>query len=290
VGTSAAALLIAALVPSVASADAPCTGVTATGGRFATCFDVGNRLSFTAGSDGFGGGIDVRHLITFDTEPDLVWKLEHHVATSTHAAFEDRLTAVVYRGLFIRHARDGHIVLPLGTPKKIFLPFDIGAAAEVGAIRWRPGEGARIGMVEFAALVDVARSRSFRRRFAIGPLARWEIELDRAPLAITEHAVVPFSAGLADLYLETANGRTTGGLRVEAGTVWRGTRGWEPEVRAEANIERTVLAINDRPIALVLGIRYESATDETIARVGARVVVFDRREPRVRLAQPARPR
>lgn len=289
-GTAATALLIAALAANLVSADPPCTGVTASGGRFATCFDVGNRVSFTAGSDGFGGGVAVRHVIQFDDEPDLVWKLEHHIGESTHAAFEDRFVGVVYRGRYLRHARDGHIVIPLSTPKKVFLPFDIGAVASVGAIRWRPGEGARIGVVEMGALIDVSRSRGFRRRFAIGPVARWEIELDRAPLAITEHAVVPFSSALAELYLETANGRTTGELRVEAGTVWRGMHGWKPEVRAEATVERTVLAINDRPIALVLGVRYESATDEAIARIGARVVLFDRRDPRVRLTPQVRPR
>jgi hypothetical protein len=229
-------------------------------------------------------------MIKFDDEPDLVWKLEHHIGESTHAAFEDRFAGVVYRGRYVRHARDGHIVIPLATPKKVFLPFDIGAVAAFGEVRWRPGEGARIGVIEMAPLIDVARSRGFRRRLSIGPLARWEIELDRGPLAITEHAVIPFSAAIADLYLEAANGRLTGELRVEAGRVWRGAQGWQPEVRAEATVERTVLAINDRPIALVVGVRYESATDEAIARVGARVVLFDRRDSRVRLAQPARPR
>lgn len=289
-GTAAAALLIAALVPAAASADPPCTGVTASGGRFATCFDAGNRLSFTAGSDGFGGGVALRQTIQLEDESDLVWKLEHHVGESTHAAFEDRFAGVVYRGRYMRHARDGHLVVPLGTPKQLFLPFDIGAHAEFGAIHWRPGGRARIGVIEMAPLIDLARSRGFRRRFAIGPIARWQIELDRAPLALTEHAVIPFSAAVLDLYAEAANGRTTGELRVEAGNVWRGAHGWQPEVRAEATVERTVLAINDRPIALVLGVRYESATDEAVARVVARVVLFDRRDSRVRLAQPARPR
>jgi len=95
-------------------------------------------------------------------------------------------------------------------------------------------------------------------RVSVSHRARWEIELDRAPLAIAEHAVVPFSAGVADLYLEAANGRLTGELRVEAGTVWRGTRGWQPEVRAEASIERTVIAINDRARAPTLTSRLRS--------------------------------
>ena len=57
--------------------------------------------------------------------------------------------------------------------------------------------------------------------------------------------------------------------------------GWEPEANAEATLERVMLAINDRPIALTLGARYESETGEAIAKIGARIVLFDRRDPRV---------
>lgn len=288
-GTAAAALLtcaLAAVVP-VHRARAECTGVTKSGGRFATCFDPGNRLSFTAGSDGFGGGLSVRHVVHGGDEPDLVWKMEHVVGEGAHATWEDRFSGVVYRGRFLRHARDGHIVLPLGTPKKIFLPFDIGALAEVGAIRWRPGDAtAHLGVVKTAALIDLSRSRNFRRRFAIGPAARWDVELQRRPVGIAEHVVAPFSCAIADLHLESQSGRLVGDLRIEAGTAWHVDTGWRTEAAAEASVERIVLAVNDRPIALVLGARYDSATDEAIARVGARVVLFHRRDPRVSLDPP----
>ena len=65
--------------------------------------------------------------------------------------------------------------------------------------------------------------------------------------------------------------------------VWSSTGGWKPDARAEARIERIVLAINDRPISLELGARYESESEEVIARIGARIVLFDRRDPRVSL-------
>jgi len=288
VGTPAAALIAAALAavaaPPVARAD--CTGITGAGGRFATCFDPGNRASITAGSDGFGGAIALRHVIHFDDEPDLEWKLEHVIGEATHAGWADRFSGVVYRGRYLRHSRDGHIVLPLGTPKKIFLPFDIGALAEVGAIRWRAPDAASIGVVKTAALIDLARSRNFRRRLAIGPVARWELEALRHPVAIARHVVAPFSSGIANLHLESSTGRLVGDLRVEAGTAWTSDAGWRPEAVAEATVERIVLAVNDRPIALVLGARYETATDEAIARVGARVVLFHRRDPRVSLDPP----
>ena len=274
-------------------------GVTRSGGRFATCFDPGNRASFTAGSDGFGGALALRHVIHFDDEPDLEWKMEHVAAEATHAAWEDRFAGVVYRGRYLRHSRDGHIVLPLGRPRKVFLPFDIGALAEVGALRWRTAGAAgdpaassatlasvTLGVVKTAPLFDLARSRNFRRRIAIGPVARWDLELERHPLAIARHVVAPFSAGIANLHLESQTGRLVGDLRVEAGTAWTSDAGWRPEASAEATVERVVLAINDRPIALVLGARYDSATDEAVARVGARVVLFDRRDPRVSLDPP----
>ena len=285
-GRVVAALALAAAAVAPAPARAECTGITRAGGRFATCFDPGNRASITAGSDGLGGAIALRHVVHFADEPDLVWKMEHVLGDATHATWEDRFSGVIYRGRYLRHSRDGHLVLPLGTPKKIFLPFDIGALAEVGAIRWRADGTASVGVVKTAALIDLARSRNFRRRIAIGPAARWELEGLRHPLAVARHVVAPFSCGLASLHLESQTGRLVGELRIEAGTAWTSDAGWRPEAAAEASVERIVLAVNDRPIALVLGARYESATDEAIARVGARVVLFHRRDPRVSLDPP----
>jgi len=264
-----------------------CTGVTGSGGRFAMCFDIGNRFSLTGGSDGFGGGLALRHVIHFDDEPDLVWKLEHTLLEGTHAGLENRFSGVVYRGRFLRHSRDGHIVIPLGTPKKIFLPFDVGALAEVGRIDWRPDTTiSRLGIVKAAILFDVSRSRNFRRRLAFGPIVRWDVDVDRDQRSVAEHIVSPFSSGLANVHLESNTGRTVVDLNLEAGSVWRNKGGWQPEASAEASLEHIILAINDRPIAVTLGVKYDTVTDETIARVGARVVLFHRRDSRVSLDPP----
>ena len=280
---SLVAAAIAATPPRAARAE-PCTGTTASGGRFAACFDNGNRLSVTAGSDGFGGALAVRHVITFDDEPDLVWKMEHTMLEATHAGFENRFRGVLYRGRFLRHARDGHIVIPIGSPKKVFLPFDVGGFAEVGAIRWQPDSAiARLGVVKVAALFDLARTRTFHRRIAIGPVARWDVDVDGDNRELAEHIVSPFTSGMLELKSETSNGRTVGTIAIEAGTAWRNRIGWQPELRAEASLERIVIAVNDRPIALTLGVGYDSETDRTTARIGARVVLAQHRDPRVRL-------
>lgn len=286
-GTAAPALVASALVALVAAtarAENPCTGVTASGGRFATCFDLGNRLSLTAGTNGFGGAIALRHLIRFEDDPDVVWKMEHTLLDATHAGFSDRFTGVLYRGRYIRHARDGHLVLPLfGDTRKVFLPFDIGALAEVGMVRWQPDRAATVGVIKTAALIDLARSRDFHYLLAVGPVAHWEVRLDRHPIAIAEHVVAPFSAGLFAFKLESSSGLTWGELRVEAGTAWHSRTGWMPDVNSEATIERIVLAINDRPISLVAGVRYDSLTEETSARIGVRIAIVQHPDQRVSL-------
>lgn len=270
---------IAALA-GTASAD-PCNGIMPDGRHFVTCFDPGNRLSITAGSDGLGGAIAVRHEIHFDDEPDLVWRLDHTLLDATYSTADNRFAGALYRLTLIRHARDGHIVLPLGRPRKLFLPFDVGAFTEVGSLSWRPDEPARLGIVEVGGLVDFTRASSFRRRFAIGPVSHWSVDLERSPRAFGEHHVAPFSSALALIHVESANGRLLGDLRAEAGYAWHSTRGWKPEASAEASVERIMLAINDRPIALSLGVRYASETSETIARIGARIVLVQARDPRV---------
>lgn len=287
-GAAPAALILVLAASSVASADSRCTGITEEESRFVTCFDLGNRLSVTAGSDGFGSAIDLRHEVTFDTDPDLTWRLEHHFVETTHAAFENAFEGTLYSGSYIRHARDGHIVIPFGTPKKVFLPFDIGASARFGAIRWRADDSpAEIGVVKFAALVDFARTRSFRRRFAIGPVSRWDVKVGRnLDFNVDEHIVAPFTMGMMELGFESLEGRTAGKLRIEAGTAWSSLHGWQPEASAEATLERIVIAINDRPISLLLGAKYATRPDDTgeaTAHIGARIVLFDKRDVRVNL-------
>jgi hypothetical protein len=274
------AILIVAVVAGSAVAD-PCTGRTPGGAPFPICFDPGNRLSLTAGSDGFGASIALRHEIHFDNEPDLVWRLNHTLLDASYAGYENRFTGTLYRIELIRHARDGHLVIPLGVPKKVFLPFDVGGIAEVGRLRWEPDTPARLGVVKVAGLVDFARAHSFRTRIAIGPSARWDVDLQDTPRAFGEHHVAPFTTAVASLHLESTNGRLVGDVRADAGYLWHSTHGWRPEVTAEASLERTMLAINDRPIALSFGVRYSSETNETVARVGARIVLVQARDPRV---------
>lgn len=276
--TVAAGVLLALAAPVRAES---CTGVTKKGGKFPVCFDAGNRLSVTAGSDGFGGAIAFRQIIHFDDDADLVWKLEHQVAETAHAGGSVGLTALLYRGRFMRHTRDGHLMLPIGRLRKVFLPFDIGGLVESGRVTRLMDGRYELGIVKTAALLDLWRSRDFRRRLSIGPLARWDVTVSPRPIVLGHHAISPFSSAIANFHLESANGLTVADLSVEAGTTWTTDAGWRPEARAEASFERVVIAVNDRPIALTLSAKYATATDEAIASIGARVVLFQLRDPRV---------
>jgi hypothetical protein len=287
---SSQAIVVAALacVAAPARADS-CTGVNDKGARFATCFDPGNRLSITAATDGgnlgLGFGIALRHEITFDDDPDLEWKMTHVLLDASHDALSSSFDGLAYGGLFLRHSRDGHIVIPIGEPKKVFLPFDIGALAEVGRIDWRAGEpSATVSIVRVAPLVEFARAWSHRAVVAIGPAAHWDLAWDPEMHRVDEYRVAPFTEGLLDLRLESHDGLTVLDGRVEGGSAWRNDVGWRPEIRAQASLERVMIAVDDRPVALTASIQYDSVMNETVAAVGARIVLIGKTDPRVNLA------
>jgi hypothetical protein len=269
-----------------ARAEPTCTGVTPSGGRFATCFDPGNRLLLRASTDGFGAVLQLRHIIHFEDEPDLVWKMEHTLLETSYLGLWQRYGARLYGGRYLRHARDGHIILPFSTARKLFLPFDIGAEADVGTLSQQVGDDtARLGVVRTAALIDIGRSETFSHHLALGAVARWDVDLaNQTMIDLVEHHVAPFSTAVADAYAESASGLTLAALRVEGGTAWSSVSGWAPQVTASARLERVVLALNDRPLSLFGGVRYDSERDELRGEVGLGFALFQRRDRRVDLA------
>jgi hypothetical protein len=285
VGTSAAAGLACALLlaaPPPARAETPCTGITASGGRFATCFDPGNRLFVSAGIDGYGGGIALRHVLRFDDEPDLIWKLEHQILEAHFDRHVDRYHAVVYTGRYLRHARDGHIVLPFSIGKKIFLPFDIGADAEVGRFSGRiAAPHIDLGVVRTAALIDLSRSESFRRRLCFGAVVRWDARVQREPLEVAEHVVAPLTLGVVEAHAESQSGLTVADVRFEGGKSWSIDHGWRTDLSARLSLERILVAINDRPISLILGGHYRGLDEELYGEVAVRFALVQRMDRRV---------
>ena len=247
-----ATALSSTAMSSVARAQGdPCLAEKDPGDTFKTCFDTGNRLFLSAGAVGYGAGFQIRHRMLFDDEPDLTWKLEHNVLLS-QVSYTDELRATIYSGRYLRHARDGHIVLPFGLPRKVFVPFDVGARVEVGDVSMDLLDrmSLDVGVVNAAALFDIARGDDFGTRLAIGVGSRWDVALTRDPLTVTEHVVAPLSMGVVDAHWESATGISSLTFRGEAGGEWSNNEGWRTAGRAEVSAERVLVAVNDRPLWL----------------------------------------
>jgi len=228
---------------------APCTSGPADD-PFPICFDPGNRLVLQLGYRGVGGGLDLRHKVATD-DPDITWRLEHRIAEAAYDGSAWRGT--LYRGRFARHSDDGHIMLPTSPPRKVFLPFDIGAEADFGAFVATPGKTqVELGLVRTALLFELSRSDSFRRRLVFGIAGRWDVlapDLHR-PFSVAEHFVAPFSLGVAGLHLESDNGLSILDVSVEAGTRFSSQSSWGGVLTATGSVERVVVALNDRPLSL----------------------------------------
>ena len=237
-------------------------------GPYPVCFDPGNRLRLDATTDGLGGAIQLRHTVLVD-DPDVSWRLEHQIASVRIAGSSIRGAA--YSGRYVRHSSDGHLVLPFGRPRKIFLPFDIGAEAEVGSLTGSTSGELHVGAIRTAALIELSRASHFRRRVAIGAVARWDLEVDADSRSAREHAVAPFSLAALDLRAESASGLTLAGVRAEAGGVWSTETGWRRWLSAEAEVERVLIAVQDRPVSLFVSGEYQPHEEALSGLVGVRL-------------------
>ncbi len=243
----------------------PCVREKTTGDSFKVCFDPGNQLYIAVGVTRLGMGLFVRHRILFDDAPDLTWKLEHEILVA-EVDYRDRLhfgqlDGAIYRGRYLRHARDGYLVLPFGLPRKVFVPFDVGAQVTLGRVSFDPGARKQIdvGLIEAAALVDVLRGGDFGARLAIGVGSSWNIRIERDSMSsawsVAEHAVAPLSMAIVDGHLESDSGLTQLTLRGAVGGEWSNLDGWHGVGNAKAALERVVFAVNDRPIRLYANLK-----------------------------------
>jgi hypothetical protein len=95
--------------------------------------------------------------------------------------------------------------------------------------------------------------------------------LDRESRSAREHKVAPFSLAAIDLRFESENGLTLAGLRAEAGGEWSTEAGWQRRLGAEAEIERVVLAVQDRPLSIFVSGDYEPSDESFSGLVGLRL-------------------
>lgn len=236
---------------------------------YRTCFDPGERIEVSAGP-GFGNtaGIAsgvltgvIRQRKDRPSKHDaILWNRDHTILQATLEVpkmdfKQARIDLLPYQGVFIRRYEEGALVVPVGSdPLRIPFPFDVGITFEAPRFMYdqaKPDE-ARLGLLRAAPLLDASRRIPGAYRFAFGPEVSYTLGLKKSGLPT--HYIQPFSGGVVDLRFESDDGLWVGTIQ--------GHVGYELEVkgpgrlawRASADLERTLIAIDDRPLAPFLHI------------------------------------
>jgi hypothetical protein len=192
------------------------------------------------------------------------------------------LDASVYAISMLRHDASPRIVLPTSPPVGIPFPFDVGFASEVGrvTISDRPasarGDGlpaVRVGVVRADMIFDPWRSGRPGRSLELGIGARYDIDAyaaawgapsagSVADLLHVVHRVAPMTAGSLGLRLQTDDGLLSLACHGEVVPHLTSEGGWKTMASGSAHVERTLVAVNDAPIAAVLegGYRFVPST------------------------------
>jgi len=257
-----AALLALALA---AQAGEPCVATDARGREFALCFDPGNRLEISLGGAGgdrepfAGGALDLAAAVRWRRDArtragTLEWLADQTLGEArvlyTAGDTEPRAAeALAWRGTFVRHRVSPFVLVPGPRPLRLPFPFDVGLRVEVGGASWdadRPRDY-RLAPMRAALLLDVA-GHGVVRRLAFGPEVAWGVRIRKG--AETIHDIVPFTAGVLDVRAESRDGLDVAALTLRAGSALALPGGAEGFLEGTVALERVVVAVNDRPIAL----------------------------------------
>lgn len=208
-----------------------------------------------------GGRLTVRH--SFEApypEEEVWWRFRHRwlALGALREGDELRLDMTLLSANYMRHAANNYIVIPAADHARIPAPFDIAFEYEVFGITYddRIGELTSARVAEFAVLLDFLRDSAYRHRLALGPVMAYEIERVNGPDEEEEfrvHRFIPASGGRLIYQWEDASGRMAveGRLQCAAAALLIDREmSWRPLCDGEIKAERTVLAINDRPLNL----------------------------------------
>ena len=249
-------------------------GAAATPGSAAPAFEVGLALRSPRPASGW----------------DVFWKRQHELGRAqlrVPVGGTATIEGALYRGLYLRHSREGTLTLPLAPPVAFALPFDIGVLAEVGRITGplalaAGAAGLDAGVVHGEVVADFLRSESPGRWLLLGIGGRYQIGVARdvAGVAAVDHRVAPMTALSIALRGERGDGLAAAGVRAEGSRRWSSARGWENAFRIDAEAELTPIAVNDRPLSLFATAVADSGTD--VSRPDLRLLAG------IRLSQPLR--
>jgi hypothetical protein len=197
------------------------------------------------------------------------------------------LDAAVYNGSMLRHDESPSIVLPVSPPASIPFPFDIGFETELGRV-YIPSEppltradGTKIPMLELgvmraALILDPWRSGAPGRSFEIGIGARYDVSAYIDPTLKTTrlvHRVAPMTAASLRFRIQSQDGLALLDCRADILPHWTSESVWKFAARSTVHLHRTLIAINDQPIAAVLegGYRLTPQTESALPLHDVRV-------------------
>ena len=107
------------------------------------------------------------------------------------------------------------------------------------------------------------------------------MRVDQGPIRVTENLVAPLSMLEANAYGESQDGLSVAELKLVAGQEWSSRAGWQWKAAATVTLERVLLALNDRPLSLILEATATAPQRqderEFTGLVGARFSVFSAR-------------
>lgn len=299
---SLAAAILAAPAAARAADAAPGYAIdAATGHAFAVAFDPARRVEIgAAGAIGRGPsgsikpapeidfGVSYRSTRASGAGRDRVfWQVEHRAATGwirPLAGPSPRVPAFdagLYRATILRHDESPSLVLPTSPPVGLPFPFDVGFDAEAGRVavsaisRAGAAPVIHLGAARAAILLDPWRSGVTGRLFTIGVGARYDVDVLAGEKIAAVHRVAPMTEGSLRLRVESADGLSEIDARGEIAPHWTSLRSWAVLARASARLSRTLLAVDDQPIAAFVegAYRYDPAANAAPATSDLRVSV-----------------
>lgn len=280
------------------------------GRHFRVAFDPASRVSLGVAATAARGpagaptaapeiaaGITYRMVRASGTGRDRVaWQVEHRIVAgwvrplAGPAPGFPALDAAVYSVSLNRHDASPSLVLPTSPPVGLPFPFDVGFDAEAGRVavtavgRGAAGVGGvggpviHVGVARGALLLDPWRSGVTGRLFTIGLGARYDLDIEGAGTKATMttrviHRVAPMTAGSLRLRVESRDGLSVIDASGEIAPCWSSLGRWTFSARSGIHLERTLVAVQDQPIAAVLegGYRFDPATGAAPATSDFRV-------------------
>lgn len=207
------------------------------------------------------------------------WQLDHRFLNGWVAPMVQpfghvpAMDVAFYSNSAHRHDLSPRIVLPSSPPASIPFPFDVGIDSEfgrvtitraspVGARDRSPVAFMRVGVARATVYVDPLRSDNPGRSIEIGIGVRYDLDLfgDQTgagdPNSIKTprivHRIAPGTATSVRIRLESLDGLWVWDARGEVVPHWTSERKWAIGAWTTTRLERTLIAINDEPIAAFL--------------------------------------